>query len=61
MTLVTLSKSIDYVFVARKTAYLRNSLIFKTGYQKKKQTNKQKIRLVCGILPIIAGNVREPR
>ena len=61
MTLVNLSKSIDYVFVARKTAYLWNSLIFKTGYQKKKNKQTKKNRLVCGILPIIAGNVREPR
>ena len=61
MTLVTLSKSIDYVFVARKTAYLLNSLIFRTGYQKKKTNKQKKNRLGCGILPIIPGNVREPR
>ena len=58
MTLVTLSKSIDYVFVARKTAYLWNSLIFKTSYQKKKQ---KKTKKSFGLWYFAFCNVREPR
>ena len=59
MTLVTLSKSIDYVFVARKTAYLWNSLIFRTGYQKKKNNNKKKIVwfVVFCLLPVMQGSL----